>query len=176
MAACQQLRKNAVAGLDGLLSLAAGPLRAGLVLGGGGAAGLLAASCYCSAHACQGDGGRCGERVAEVGGGSFCGGHECSRRGCAREGVNLPRRRGGGGGGRGGLCDRHYKKRKGKGGGGGGGGGCPPVGAFGPMGMGMPMGLPPFFGGQVYDSSDYSDSDSDDGRRPRGLPFGGMFP
>ncbi|ROV89115.1 hypothetical protein VMCG_09880 [Cytospora schulzeri] len=73
VSACQQLRKNTIAGLD-LLMLAANPLRAGLMFGagadaGGGlmaaAAAAAASSCYCSAHACQGDGGRCGERVAE---------------------------------------------------------------------------------------------------------------
>ena len=125
----------------------------------------MAASSYCSGHACRSDGAKCGERVAEVGASSFCSRHECLRRGCSKEATSWSRRRGDRGGG---LCDRHYKKRKGCGGGGGG----PPVGPFGPMGM--PMGFPPFFGGQVYDSSD-SDSGSDDGRRPRGLPFGGAF-
>lgn len=107
--------------------------------------------------------------------GSLCGKHECSRTGCAREAAGLSRRRSGSRGRDrgGGLCDRHYKKSKG-GGSGAGFGGCPPVGTFGPMGMGMPMGFPPFFGEQAWDSSD-SDSDLDDRRRPRRLPFGGVF-
>ncbi|KUI68001.1 hypothetical protein VM1G_03146 [Cytospora mali] len=172
---CQQLRKNTIAGLDPLLLSGGGgygALRASLLLAGRGLgdAGLLVASSYCSAHACQGDGGKCGERVVEVGSSSFCGRHECSRRGCVKEVGERSRK----GSSRGGLCDRHYKKKKSGGGvcGGGGGGGGPPVGPFGPMGM--PMGFPPFLGGQVYDSSD-SESDSDDERRPRGLPFGGSF-
>ncbi|ROV95139.1 hypothetical protein VSDG_05863 [Cytospora chrysosperma] len=73
--ACQQLRKNTIAGLvrpDDLLMLAGGgggggtASRASLLFslaagGSGGGGGLVAPlSSYCSAHACQGDGGRSG--------------------------------------------------------------------------------------------------------------------
>lgn len=173
MAACQQLRKNTIAGLD----LASGSLRASLLLSGGGifggdsgggGGGALLMSSYCAAHACAGDGGRCGDRVAELGRSSYCPRHECCHRGCAKEATRQPRRRSSTVG----YCDRHYQRRRV-----GGGGGGMPGGPFGPMPvpmpMGMPMGFPPYFGGQGYDSSD-SDSESDYGRRPRGLPFGGM--
>lgn len=171
MATCQQLRKNTIAGLD----LASGSLRAGLLLGGGSFGGgggeSLLMSSYCAAHACAGEGGRCGDRVAELGRSSFCPRHECCHRGCTQEATRQPRRRSSTAG----YCDRHYHRRRA-----GGGGGGVPGGPFGPMPMpmpmpmGMPMGFPPYFGGQGYDSTD-SDSESDYGRRrPRGLPSGGM--
>lgn len=171
VAACQQLRKNTIAGLD----LASGSLRASLLLGGGGflgggdGGGALLMSSYCAAHACAGDAGRCGDRVAELGRSSFCPRHECCHRGCAKEATRQPRGRSSTAG----YCDRHYQRRRA------GGGGGMPGGPFGPMPMpmpmpmGMPMGFPPYFGGQGYDSSD-SESESDGGRRPRGLPFGGL--
>ncbi|KKY30827.1 hypothetical protein UCDDA912_g09253 [Diaporthe ampelina] len=177
VAACQQLRKNTMAGLD----LASGSLRASLLLGGGGflggdGGGALLMSSYCAAHACAGDGGRCGDRVAGLGRNSFCPRHECCHRGCANEATRQPRRRSSTAG----YCDRHYQRRRA-------GGGCGmPGGPLGPgpgpgpvpvpmgMPMGMPMGgFPPCFGGQGYDSSD-SGSESDGGRRPRGLPLGGL--
>lgn len=112
----------------------------------------------------------------------FCTRHECSRSGCRAEATHRSRRGGSGRGG--GLCDRHYRKRKdGAGAGGGVGGGFGPMGGMPvpmpmPMGMGMGMGMgfpSPFFGPPPgYDSSE-SSSDSDDGWRPRGLPFGGPF-
>ncbi|KAK7746762.1 hypothetical protein SLS53_001950 [Cytospora paraplurivora] len=161
--ACQQLRRNTIAGLEQLLSSSSssggfplGGRAASLLFGRGSAMGLDLNSSfgsYCSAHACRGDGGRCGERVAE--GALFCGKHGCSRKGCVREvtATGLSRRGDGGGG----LCDRHYKKMKELGLGG--GGMPPPIGPFGgPMGMPMPMPMPmgfppPFFGGPFFDSS-----------------------
>ncbi|ROW10714.1 hypothetical protein VPNG_05109 [Cytospora leucostoma] len=175
--ACQQLRRNTIAGLDQLLSSSSFPSGGGFPLGGraaaasllfggcgggggGGAVGVLdlnsSFSSYCAAHACRGDGGRCGEGAVE--GALFCGKHGCSRKGCVREvtAAGLSRRRGGGGGG---LCDRHHRKRKEFGLGGACGGVPPPMGSLGgpmgmPMPMPMPMGfLPPFFGGPFFDSS-----------------------
>lgn len=173
MAACQQLRKNTIAGLD----LASGSFRASLLLGGGffggggggGGGESLLMSSYCAAHACAGDGGRCGDRVAELGRSTFCPRHECCHRGCASEATRQPRRRSSVAG----YCDRHYQRRRAGGGGGGVSGG--PFGPMPmPMPMGMPMGFPSYNGGHGYYSSD-SDSESDCGRRPRGLPYGGMM-
>lgn len=169
MVGCQQLRKNTISGLD----MASGPLRASLLLSGGGFLGGSSGeapflmSSYCAAHACSGGGG-CGNRVAELGRSSFCPRHECRHHGCSQEATRQPRRRSLTGG----YCDRHYQRRRaGDSGGGLAGGPFGPVPM--PMPMGMSMGYPPYFGGQGYYSSD-SDSDSDFGRRPRGLPFGGL--
>ena len=166
---CQQLRKNTIAGLD----MASGSLRASLLLSGGGFFGgdsggaPFLVSSYCAAHACSGGGGGgCGDRVAELGRSSFCPRHECCHRGCSQEATQQPRRRSSNGG----YCDRHYQRRRAGGSGGGLAGG--PFGPV-PMPMGMPMGYPPYFGGQGHYSSD-SDSESDFGRRPQGLPFGGL--
>ncbi|KAH8773446.1 hypothetical protein F5883DRAFT_24889 [Diaporthe sp. PMI_573] len=164
---CQQLRKNTIAGLD----MASGSLRASLLLSGGGFFGgdgegaPFLMSSYCAAHACS-RGGGCGDRVAALGRSSFCPRHECCHRGCSQEATRQPRRRSSDGG----YCDRHYQRRRAGGSGGGLAGG--PFGPV-PMPMGMPMGYPPYFGGQGHYSSD-SDSESDFGRRPRGLPFGGL--
>lgn len=178
--------------LAGGVGAGAGALGSSLALLGAAGMGR-----FCAAHSCQGDGGRCGGEVVgaaaatahggdfETGGrgragrrGSgeavrFCSRHECSRGGCRAEATHWSRR-----GDRGGLCDRHYRKRRdGAGAGAGCGFGPGPIGGIPmpmPMPMGMGMGFPPFFGGPGYDSSE-SSSDSDDGRRPRGLPFGGPF-
>lgn len=202
VATCQDQVKHALAlGLGSAapplllqtrLLLAAGGAGAGV---GGGLWGMVGGK-FCAAHSCLGDGGKCGAEVVGddddegVGGGCgadgrtgrwrrarrggaggeeakrFCQRHECSHRGCCAEATHHSRR-----GRRGGMCDRHYRRRRE-----GRGGGAGPFGAVGMPPMGMMPGFPPFFGGggSYYESSGDS-SDSENGRGPGDLLFGGPY-